>query len=89
MGRKTRKYVYGSIHIIQKLFSYHILYNYVFCQLVAYYIYLQYSKISAVQKYITNLLEYLHGHFLDKKKERKKGLVRACQQSCGGRREEN
>lgn len=74
MGRKTRKYVYGSIHIIQKLFSYHILYNYVFCQLVAYYIYLQYSKISAVQKYITNLLEYLHGHFLDKKRKEKRDL---------------
>lgn len=71
MGRKPRKYVYGSIHIIQKLFSYHILYNYVFCQLVAYYIYLQYSKISAVQKYITNLLEYLHGHFLAKKGKKK------------------
>lgn len=53
-----------------KPINYHILYNYVFCQLVAYYIYLQYSKISTVQKYITILLEYLHGNFLDEKKHK-------------------
>lgn len=43
-----------------------------FCTILFSVSYLQYSKISAVQKYITNLLEYLHGHFLDSKGEKRK-----------------
>lgn len=65
-----------------KLFSYHILYNYIICQLGILHLSTVQSNF-AVQKYITNLLEYLHGHFLTKME--KTGFLRACQKSLGSK----